>query len=242
MKPVFDIFDHYLNGSVKTRIYGIFITWMIVLHLDLIYFATFVDQSLVSKTTGMLKNEYISLHYFSYTTWQFWVFETVKLAIASLFAYLMIWQFPRWITSKAYEREIDDEYKLRSKKIKVDSKLEKEKDDLANKQLKVIEKENTVQQRQEQIIKSESQEWDEEYMDFKRSTMFSHFSEIIESIFEHYGKVKVTNYDGRVIFSINTDLLAYINSNNLADLNQKEGRITLTAKGKHFIKKFQFGD
>lgn len=240
MKSLPDIFKEYINGISNTHVYGLFIVYFLILHIDLIYFALFIDQNLVLSHYGVLKSEYIASHYnINICTWSFWWIESIKVILAMGLSYLMIWKFPGWVTEPAYKKELEDKYILESKKIEIDSRLENEKKDLANKRLEVAKIINTVQEEQERIVKSEEQVWDEDYRTFARSAMFNLSNDIIKSAYEYNGRIDATNATGRKIWSIDTNILAYANSNELIGLDQMSESIELTMKGKYFVKRYQ---
>jgi len=106
-------------------------------------------------------------------------------------------------------------------------------------ELEILQSQKDIQQKQENIVQAEQEEWTDEYEIFKKTSMFSDFDDIIDSVIEHYGRIRETDINDNPTWWIDKGLLAYATSNELVDLNQDEASISLTKKGKHFVKLFQ---
>ena len=91
----------------------------------------------------------------------------------------------------------------------------------------------------EKVAAAEAPEvlWESEYKEFTTHPLYRHFSKIIESIYEYHGKTAtVTRYSQR--FEIPKELLAFAHANELINFSEDNDRISLTVKGKFFVKKF----
>lgn len=228
-----------VSGRAKTRIYRTFIIWLVILHIDFIYFALFVDQALVFKSTGLLKDEYITLNYLNFSKWEFWLVELAKFVLAGLFAYASVWLLPKLLTHRAYSEEIMNDENLKMKKIDSESRLEKAKKKLADEQLEVAKTEANIQKEQVQIVKPDKEIWSEEFEEFKKSKMYPNFNDIVDSILDHYGRTKESDINDNPTWWIDKQVLAYSASNDLVELDHEDASISLTPKGKHFMKMYQ---
>ena len=239
MKPIFDVVNEYLAGKAKTRLYGVYIMWVFILHIPLIFSALFIDQGLIYKKTEMLKGEYLYDKFNMSSSAFFWE-EVVKFIVAAILTWLVIWILPRLLVARSYSREIEDEYSLRAKKVAYQFDLEEKRKRLTDRQLQIVETQSKVKVEQESIENIERSIWQSEYRQFAKTSYFKLFSDIVESLYEHSGKIKHVNYNGEGdTFYINTDILAYANTNDLIEIDQKSERISITDKGKFFIKEFQ---
>lgn len=102
-----------------------------------------------------------------------------------------------------------------------------------------MSKELTAQEKQADRVKSETDVWKEDYEEFKKSKMYDRFDDIIDSIIDHYGRIRQTDINDRPTWWTDKQLLAYASGNDIVNLDQKEARISLTDKGKFFVKLYQ---
>lgn len=237
MNPLKFISD-YMERA-KSQIYGIFTFWVIIFHLPVIFTSLFVDQDLIYKETNMLKNEYIRETFFNFNHWETWTWEIGLVIISLILTYLMIWILPKTIIARAYDRELEDHYAREHKKNKKEKELNKERSVVADKQLQTAEKIESAALKQENAGTIEKQQWEKEYEQFEKTHLSQNFDELIDALYSHSGKIKVTDdYDRSVIFELDRDLLAYADANGLVNLDNKN-TISLTDKGRYFVKKYQ---
>ncbi len=232
----FERFMAYLEGRARTRLYGTFLFWMLVVHAQIILTWIFVSQDLIYKATGLLKNEYIGYTYFRVGDGDFWRTEALRILIAVALTWLMIWVLPKTLLAKAYDRELTDDYRRKEKKIGKDMELERTKQRLSDVKIQTVEKEEEVIEKQEDLEQKEFREWDKEYKAVSPALLKSVLEDIADSIYQHSGHIK--NYvgpGGRWIDpQIETDSVAMAHSMELVDLSN-ENVISLTTKGKYFL-------
>jgi len=239
MKPIFDVVNEYLAGRAKTRLYGVYVIWTLLLHVPLIFSALFIDQNLIYEKTGLLKGEYL-YDKFNMSSPNFIWEEIAKFVLAAVLTWLTIWILPRVLVARSYSREIQDEYNLRAKKVDYQFELEDKRKRLTDRQLQIVETQTKVQSEQKSIVNSEKALWGEEYKQFTNTTAYKYFSDIIESLYEHSGRIRHPNYNDKgITFYINTDTLAYSSTNDLIEIDPATERISITDKGKFFIKEYQ---
>jgi len=233
-----DSIADYIDKA-RSRIYGIFLFWILVFGSPVIFTALFVDQEIIYKKYGQLKGEYIIHTFFDFTHWWPGVYAPIILVGAAALTFLMIWILPRTLVKKSYQRELDDQYDREFMKIKKD-------DDLAKKQSGVLEKQKTVVKAEEEIAKKqnelESKEenvWLKEYNDFKKTKLYDQFYLIPESVYQHYGSISVENEYDRSIFEVPTDLVSYADGKGLIKVDVNNRQINLTDKGRFFMTHYQ---
>jgi hypothetical protein len=225
--------------KAKSQIYGIFAFWIIIFHLPVIFTSLFVDQGLIYKQTGMLKNEYIRKTFFNFDHWQTWAWEVGFVIIAMTITYFMIWVLPKTIIARAYDRELEDHYNREHKKLNKEKELDKKRNIVAEKQIQTAEKVESAAIKQEKAETFEEQQWKKEYEEFEKSQLSQNFDELIESLYSHSGSIAIYNNDPGQSFELDRDLLAYADSNGLIGYDRENSRITPTNKGHYFIKRYQ---
>lgn len=232
-----DTFIKYLNGRAKTQLYGVFIFWLLLFHIDLIFAAVFVDQELVYKATSQLKDQYIQAHYLQFREWEFWSKEVIKLLTAGLFTFLMIWILPKTIVAWAYSKELDADYGRRQMKLTKDKGLEKQKQILSGEKIRTVKKEEEVLDKQEDLENKESSAWLEDYRRLDQNELASTLEDISQSIVRHTGRIKkyYDDEEGWMNPGISHDSIMLAYSNGLIDMDKENERMTLTPKGKFFI-------
>ena len=223
----------------KSRVYGILIAWLIIGFSPVIFASLFVDQQLIYVKTGMLKNEYIRSIFFNLSTFEGWVYPIAVLALALIMTRLVIWDFPEWFVNRAYRQEVRSQMQREFAKIEVERELNEKKNQLVDEQLETVEKEKTVIQVQKDIDRPVEEKWLEDYREFKTSKrLYSQFYLIPESIFEHFGRTKDrVGYSDE--FEVPVKLLSYAHSNGLIDIDLDNHYISLTDKGKFFLKQYE---
>ncbi len=234
----FERFMAYLEGRARTRLYGTFLFWIVVVHTPIIMTWIFVSQDLIYKSTGLLKNEYIAYTYFRVGDGDFWRIEALRVLIAVVLTWLMIWILPKTILAKAYDRELTDDYGRKEKKIGKDVELEKIKQGLSTVKLETVKKEEKVIEKQEDLEQKEFRDWDKEYKALEPAARESVLEDIADSIYQHGGHIKrYLNRDANrwVDPQLETESIAMAHSMELVDLNNDNTVISLTQKGKYFL-------
>ncbi|HSW74283.1 MAG TPA: hypothetical protein VLG16_00275 [Candidatus Saccharimonadales bacterium] len=230
-----EAFIAYLNGRAKTQLYGLFVTWILILHGSIVFTCLFTDQQLIYKRTGLLKNEYIAERFFAIYTWRFWIFEIARFALACLLTYLMIWVFPKYLLAKAYEKELEADYGRKSQKLGKDLDLEKERNKLAKTQLDTVDKEKKVIAQQEDLEDKEVKTWKTEYRETSQS-LKNALNDVIRAVFEHKGHLEKYIKDGYDVDpQVPSRSVAIAYSNNLIELSDNGSRVALTKKGRFFV-------
>jgi hypothetical protein len=234
LKPIIDYID-----KARSYIYGIYIFWVLIFSSPIILTALFTDQSILFNAKHKLKNEYIASTYFDLTQWYSYAYLALIIFGSAAMTWLIIWRLPKWIVNKAYIEEINNQYLKEELRIIKEQELEDKKSQNIDKKIQNIEKEEEAVDKQEDLASKEQRQWTREYNVFKKSNMYDDFDDIVDSIIDHYGRIRETDFKNTITWSIDKELLAYAASNELVDLNQEDASINLTKKGNHFLKLYQ---
>lgn len=230
LQAFLDIF----SGKAKTRVYVTFIGWFLLFHVDIIFIALFVDQSLIFSKTGLLKGEYIVSYALHFGFWAFMLFELTRLLLATLTTYLMIWVIPGLISEKSYTKELAVEYALRKMKLRKDEELNDKEERAVKKQIENLEAEKKVAVEKIKLEESpDSFRWDQEYNDFRMTRMYGDFDRVVSCVYKYSGK------PGNMLGNTPKpapELLGYLDANGVITI--KTGVISFTDKGRHFVKRF----
>ncbi len=143
--------------------------------------------------------------------------------------WIIIWKFPKWFLVDAYKKESDYYYQKKSIKLGNDILIENERKSLLKTREENINKEILIK---EEIKKTDPEiDWKKDFNEFSKLPLFSSFQNIIDSIYTHSGYISYSD------FRMPKDILVYSDVNNLIE-KISSNRISLTKKGKFFIKKF----
>jgi hypothetical protein len=241
MSQIADLIGDYFKTRLKTPFYSILLFWWISLHWEFIYTAFFVSGGDILDKTGLLKNEYMVLHFANWHDWRWWCLQAVKLLIALLLTVAMIWFLPKYVLFYAYKVQKDQEFEKAKIKIEHDRKVEKEKTKLVTQSVEKLEATKNQVTLEKEIEKDDpTLVWEKEFQSFVRIDVYRRFDSLIQALFTYNGKtITYSNYDGSVVFNIDRDVLAYADANELVEYDRKEDLVTPTTKGRYFIRRYQ---
>ena len=223
----------------KSRVYMTYALWILIIFAPVIFVALFVDQNLLYQSKGLLKNEYIASHYFNFHEWWGWVYVFGGAVLAGVMTRLTIWDFPKLFVNRAFTKEMEYSIQRDITRMKTGQMLEIEKKKLAVEELATTKTQVEVVKQKEKLgeLKEEDSSWDDDYSRFKNNEVYSSFNLVKDSLYAHDGSIiETSDFDGRVVFELPAGVVAYLDANNLAQV--KNGTITLTNKGKNFMKRY----
>ena len=224
---IIDSFGGILKKRLTSPIYGVFLLSWLVFHWKFVFTMFFVSEERIWDVTGLLKSDYLAKTFFNFSDLWFYFLWVLPF----LTTYLVIWEFPQWISLPAFKKEVEYEAKKRKIEIIEQRKLEEE-------NVKKLEVVTQKVQKQSEIKKLDpTAAWREDYEQFKKSIFYHKFSFILDSVYRHNGWVSVGTQTGE-IFEIPKDILVYSHTNDLIALDREKRRIELTEKGKFFVKLF----
>jgi len=178
--------------------------------------------------TGLLKSDYLAQTFFNFSDPLFYVLW----ALPFLITYLVIWQFPKWLSVPAFKKEVEYETEKRRIEIIEQRKLEEENIRKLDVVAEKTKKEKKISQIDPKIV------WNEEFKQFKNSRIYRKFNLLVDSIYKHSGNVVEKDVYDNVSFEIPKDILVYSHTNDLINLDKIKNKIELTEKGKFFVKLF----
>ncbi|HEY0980143.1 MAG TPA: hypothetical protein VGE18_01895 [Candidatus Paceibacterota bacterium] len=236
--------DMALKDRITSPFYGYFLISWCVINWKIIYAAFFVDQEKVFEKFGLLRIEYLSNELFlklnEVSYWlHFWIFPFISTLI-------LFWISP-YITREFYRKSLKNQIALKVIEIQETTKKVKEEEKLIKQQTNLI-KEKTEKAKQNKKAGNENPEilWEEEFKNFISSSIFSKFTQILDSIYIHEGKIRVESamslsYSRNYDFEIDKDVLVFADTNNLIKISNGK-TISLTDKGKFFAQKYSQSD
>ena len=225
----------HVNAKAKTQLFGVFSIWWVILHAD--YFITLflVEQSIIFEKYRLLKNEYLHQEFFKYGTFEFWA----RFMTPFVMTWFTIWIFHRHVVNRAYKKEKENDYRRQEIKFKYDKDVESLKQRKLEKQETTLKKMSTVIEKEKEIDENAKYLWESEYRELSKLPLVKYFENLIESLYSHGGKVRVIDAYDELTFEINRDILAYADTNGLIEYNREKQLISLTEKGKYFVKRYQ---
>ena len=230
---VVDSVEDICKKRLTSPLYGVFLISWIVFHWNFIFTMFFVSEDKIWEATKMLKIDYLSKTFFNYSDWKFYLFG----ALPFLMTYLIIWHFPKWFSLPAYEKE--EEYKTKKRKIKIRElkKIKIRENEFEEQNIKSLDLETKKSEKEKEIEKIDpTKRWRLEYISFRRSKFFKDFNMILKSLYEGGGKIGW--YDNSKWTIVPKNILAYSHSNDIIKIDAKSETISLTEKGKFFVKEY----
>lgn len=234
------LFD-FFSGRAKTRVYTTFLGWVLVFHIDILFIAFFTDQAIIFEKTHQLKGEYVWAYITNFDWWTI-ALEITRLYLATLMTYLMIWVIPKLVSERSYKEELKVEFILRQMRIDKEEALNKREKDAVKQRLKNIESEKkAVVERAKLDEAPEQARWDAEFDDFIRiRNATDALQEIRNTVYAEAGNLfRYTDATGRGHSpdGVKPNNLALADTNGLIAFADKGKLLTLTPKGKYFIKR-----
>jgi hypothetical protein len=232
----------YLKDKLSSPFYGTFIISWLLWNWKAWYVTFFIDSNLLFQTKGILKIDYI----LSFYPWGYFLNSIYFFIPPLVSAYLIIFWLPR-ITRKFYKKSLKNENVIKLIKLEEDRiiaeaeektfKAEEVKLDVEE---KVLKKEIAVKKIKSE--KSQEEKWEEEYRKFKESKYFIQFFSLKKTIYEKGGKTWENDGVGLGRHQlVSADFKAYLDVNEIVKIGKDTNGyeiVTLTEKGKYFMKKY----
>lgn len=233
IKEIFTAFKEKIS-SPFFRYFSI--SWLLW-NYKFVYFITFVDEAIYEKVHHITKYDYLINHTYFYGSWYCNI--AIFLIAPLISTWFMIFVFPEINVKflRKYIQTLNDEYdekQQRRKKIKLwDLEIAKITLEETQTETSIIEE----QVKQKEVVKEKEvnqfDEWKKEYGEFKSTTAYKDFSNIIE----------IVNFYNWYFTSVNTpykirvNTISYLLANNIIVKSEKENRHHLfTEKWKYFSK------
>src|SRR5690349_13088213 len=127
MSEVWGSIASYFNTRLKTPFYGLLGFWLVVLNWEFFYTLLFVSEDKVYDKTHLLKNEYLTDHFYHFNDPNWWLVFAGKLALAVLLTYVMIWIVPRYVLLRAFREQKQHDFEKKKIKLNLEQAEVKEK-------------------------------------------------------------------------------------------------------------------
>ena len=234
-----NLIEYLRRRATSTFMVAYSIFWA-MWHWEGIYTTLFTSQEYIMSQYGILKNEYVARFFFGFSNIQgnFWLglaWRILGFIIPALLAYLYVWWLPKFVTNPAYRREAN--YKIDRRIIKNEAELR-----LSNSERKKTEaktKETTAKiesakKEEEMKMLSPEEEWEIDFSQVSSdSDMIDALSELKDTIYNYNGWATSMG-----VRRIGVDELMFCDIHGLIQFDESDSdRITLTKKGKYFLKK-----
>ncbi len=229
------------NRAASTTLVTYSFFWL-AWHWEGVFVALFTSEEIIyEKFHGLLKNEYLAQYFFGWHGWQ----TVFGFAGPFILTVLFIWPFQKYAFILAYEQEQKSKTERRKVKLRQEREVEEYKTTLLVKEsqkidaeAKKVESETKLSRTKKRAAKTDPTIlWDEDYEKFKKSRFFKDFNRIIEAVYRYNGSYVLDVYGQGV--KVGSELLAFADTEELVIIDQKVKRISLTLKGKHFVKRYQ---
>lgn len=215
-------------------------TFWAIIHWKGLVALFFVDQELIMKKYGLLKNEYIAQEFFGFhaqtISWEL-CYEVIIFFLPFILAYLYVWWLPKFITNPSYKKETEYKIKRRIIKLDADRKVEEAEAQRTKATTKKVKETTKLAEAKRELMQNDPQHaLNTDYQDFKKNNRnaLRILAELKRTIYDYHGLV---NKNG----SMSTAMLAVCHVNDLVDVNYDPlsgMEIKLTSKGKNFLKKY----
>lgn len=234
------------NRATSTSLVTYSFFWL-AWHWQGVYAALFTSEDKIYEKIGLLKNEYLRTYFFGWHGWDTLVGFIVPLLLTILF----IWPLQELVLIHAYKKEQNARSERKKVRLQAEKKLEEYRAELLINESKKIDAQAKKVDAATKLTKTKQKAastdpaiiWNDDYEIFKKSKYFTGFKLLREAVYEHNGSIYVSAYNNRGReFRVPSTLLAYADSEGLIKINQTSETVTLTSKGKHFIKRYQQDD
>lgn len=218
---------------------GTYLFFWASLHWQGLYAALFVSEGEIWHKYGLLKNEYLNRYFFGIhglTDWNGYLGYLIPLVLTVLF----IWPLPKFVLIWFYQ--LEQEHKTDRLRIKYREEQKRKSFEITairkeeariTAKTSLAKKRNTAAKTDPKIV------WDTEYQAFEKDPAFKSFTYILQAIYEHNGRTRVSDpiYNS-VEFEVPGAALYLADTLGLITIAATNGAIRLTDKGKYFASKY----
>ena len=227
------IFEYVRKRAVSTILVSYTVFWAIF-HWQGIYATIFVDQNVIYKRYGLLKNEYVNKYFFGLDWSNILTIHNLEIllgwVIPAGLAYFYIWWLPRLVINPAYKREINCKKDRELEKLKAEKKRQDE-------ERKLIEKQTATEEAKIELADKKAEVpagWERDYQEFiaNEKAVLS-FDELLRIVYNRDSIGATESVD-----RMKSDSLMIVEAFDLIDA-AKSNRIRLTDKGKYFARRYK---
>jgi hypothetical protein len=220
------------QDRIASPFYGYFLISWLVFNWRIIYSAFFINQENLYHKTGLLRIEYLNSIIPPRLSWMFFFNFFVFPFLLTIFFF---WISPL-ISRFFFRKHIRNKKALKvielqeNQEIKIEEKALTEAEvALMNEQIEKALQERKAAKETPEVL------WENEFKKFQNSKIFPKLQQIINSIYSYAGKIHYKNFGEE--FDVDNDIIVYADTSDLITFDENR-QISLTEKGKFFIKKF----
>lgn len=200
----------------------------------------FTDQDYIMSHYDMLKNEYLAKYFFGLICledwdWGVFIWKTLGLIIPAALAYVYVWWMPKWVLNPSYRKEVNYKIDRRIIKNEAEKRLNESETQKVESKIELLQKQEEVQS-----IKPE-EGWQTSFWEFQSNggdAWLDVLAKLKSVVYDRLGVLRKFDESHNALTSdelMLCDTYELIKFNTDAD-GGKNGRITLTDKGRFFLK------
>lgn len=238
-----DAIFEYARKRVASTILVSYTLFWAIFHWQGLYATLFVDQALIHKQYGLLKNEYVNQHFFGFD-WSniFSVNNLVFLVgwlVPAFLAYAYVWWLPKWVINPAYSKEIKYKTDRKIKRIKEEKRISDQEAALIEKKIDATDKEIDLVKKQAQVAEQNPElRWEDEYDRFSsKKEALEAFDDLLTCIYEYNGSIYVDDGYENILYRLSAVARMYADTWELAKIDS--GLAELTKKGRYFARLYR---
>ena len=215
-----------LEERFTSPFYGYFVLAWFIVNWRLVYTAFFVGGTEVLEKENLLRNEYLFLNIPDVNTLAYWLHFIIFPFLITIFIF---WVLP-YISRFYYRQSIRNQKALKIIDLQERQEVKKEEKKLAVAEVAAIEQ-KAKKAKQIKKVSAETPEvlWAIEYSEFEKNPLINEFISVVKKVYQ-----SDTDW-----IQISTSMGAFLDLNGLGSVSRGyQTRVTLTAKGKFFVKKY----
>jgi len=217
-----------VEDKLVSPFYGYFITSWLVINWQIVYTALFLSQDNLYQKTGLLRSEYLFQQILPKAHSLDWFNSFIFLPF--ILTIIIFWLMPA-ITRPFYRKHLQNHISLNTIKIEELTEQKKAETELIEAEVEQATATTKAKKILPEIV------WEKDYQKFKTTPYLKEFDDIKKSIYTHKGSIRLTQpFQEAPYFEIKENMLVYFDSNDIININNN--RITLTPKGKYFMKRW----
>lgn len=239
------IFEYVRKRATSTILVSYTVFW-VIFHWQGIYVTIFVDQDIIYKQHGLLKNEYVNKYFFGFDWSDFLTIHNLEIllgwAIPAALAYFYVWWLPKFVINPAYKKEVNYKEQRKIEKIRSDKRIQDEEKKLIEKQTAAEEARIELANKKAETSKKDpTTAWRDQYnREFIiNSKNVSSLDSLLDRVYKHGGRIENRNFSGERISGMSPDELLRVDMLGLATIEDDNKSVRLTDKGKYFTKLYK---
>lgn len=238
------IFEYVRKRAASTILVSYTVFWAIF-HWQGIYATIFVDQDIIYKQHGLLKNEYVNKYFFGLNWSNILTIHNLEILLGWIIpaglAYFYIWWLPRLVINPAYKREINYKKDRELEKLKAEKKRQDEERKLIEKQTATEEAKIELADKKAEVSEKDPYiAWRQQYDQFiiDRKAVKS-LDSLLNRVYGSDGEIYDYDIEGNVEGGMSPSELLQVDLWGLATINNNNSSIRLTDKGKYFTRLYK---